>query len=187
MNLTKAQITEIAASIGVDYASLMAFISVESGGQGFVNNKIIIQFEPAWFKKMVPFAPSGAWSINKVENQAKEYVAFSNAFGIDANKAMQATSWGLGQIMGFHYGRLGYKSVDNMVDDFKKSEYQQVAGIAKYIATSPTLSKALKARDWHTVAVNYNGAGYKDLAAKYGREPYNISMEKAYSKYAAQQ
>lgn len=185
MNLSKEQITAIAKSIDVDYASLMAFISAESGGIGFVNDRIVIQFEPSWFKKKAPFVPSGLWSINKVENQVNEYKAFSDAFKLNKNAAMQASSWGLGQIMGFHYSRLGYNTVDEMVDDFKKGEYQQVMGIAKFIATSPQLYKALKAKNWHLVAVYYNGAGYKELAVKYGREPYNITMEKGYNKYSA--
>ena len=185
MNLTKEEITGLAESIDIDYATLMAFISVESGGKGFINGRIVIQFEPSWFKKKAPFAPSGLWSINKVENQEKEYIAFSNAFRLNANAAMQATSWGLGQIMGFHYGRLGFKTVDAMVDAFKLSEYQQVKGIAKFIQTDPKLWKAIKSQNWHLVATYYNGGGYKELAAKYGREPYNISLQKAYQKYAA--
>ncbi|WP_449435037.1 hypothetical protein [Pedobacter steynii] len=38
MNLGKDKIEEIAKSIGVDYAALMAFISVESGGLGFATD-----------------------------------------------------------------------------------------------------------------------------------------------------
>lgn len=184
MNLTKAQISEIAKSIGLEYADLMAFISVESGGAGFINGRIVIQFEPSWFKKLAPFAPSGKWSINKVENQAAEYIAFSDAFRKDPKKAMESTSWGQGQIMGYHYARLGYKTIDDMVNDFKKGDYQQIQGIAKFIATSPALFREIKKRDWHLVAVLYNGAKYKELAAKYNREPYNISLAKAHLKYS---
>ena len=35
MNLSKNDITKIASEIGLTYAQLMAFISVESGGAGF--------------------------------------------------------------------------------------------------------------------------------------------------------
>lgn len=185
MNLTKQELQGLAESIGIEYAALMAFISVESGGQGFINGRLVIQFEPAWFRKKAPFAPSGLWSTNKVENQDKEYKAFSNAFSLDKNAAMQSTSIGVGQIMGFHYARLGFKTVDEMWDAFKIGEYQQVKGIVKFINTDPKLLKAIKEKNWHLVATYYNGGGYKELAAKYGREPYNISMEKAYKKYAA--
>lgn len=183
MNLTKQELQGLAESIGIEYAALMAFISVESGGKGFINGKIVIQFEPSWFKKKAPFAPSGAWSINKVENQAAEWIAFNDAFRKNPNAAMESTSIGLGQIMGFHYKRLGFVTVGEMWDAFKTGEYQQVKGMVKFIATSPALYAAIKAKNWHLVAVNYNGGGYKELAKKYNREPYNISLEKAYNKY----
>jgi N-acetylmuramidase len=187
MKLTNDQITEIAKSIGVDYAALMAFISVESGGLGFSSDtgKIIIQFEPSWFRKKAPYTPSGKWSLNKVDRQSKEWEAFNDAFKLNPNAAMESTSIGLGQIMGLHYTRLGYKTVGEMWEDFKKGEYQQVLGIAKFISTDSRLLAALKARNWHLVATHYNGSKYKELARKIGREPYNISMQKAYLKYAA--
>jgi len=53
MNLKKNEVEQIAKSINVDHASLMAFITVESGGLGFAKDtkKITIQFEPLWFKR----------------------------------------------------------------------------------------------------------------------------------------
>lgn len=52
MNLSKQQITSIANSIGVDYASFMAFLQVESGGVGFAKDgRLIIQFEPHLFSR----------------------------------------------------------------------------------------------------------------------------------------
>ena len=112
----------------LDTASLLAFTSVETGGQGFDSKtgKITIQFEPVWFKKQAPYAPSGKWSVNKVEVQAKEWLAFNDAYAKNPEAAMKSTSIGLGQIMGFHYARLGYKTVGNMWDDAKKGIDRQV-------------------------------------------------------------
>ena len=175
----------VAALFNLDWVAIVAFISVETGGLGFDSKtgKIIIQFEPAWFRKKTPFAPSGLWSVNKVDIQSKEWEAFNNAFSINPDSAMQSTSIGLGQIMGFHYARLGYKTVGEMWDDAKKGLDRQIWQICKFIATDIKLQSALKAKDWDGVATIYNGSGYKDLAAKYGREPYDISMEKAFTKY----
>ena len=54
VNLTKNEVEQIAQTIDTDYASLLAFITVESGGAGFnTDGKIIILFERAWFKKYV--------------------------------------------------------------------------------------------------------------------------------------
>lgn len=175
---------EVAQEFKLLPASLGAFIEVESGGSGFAKDtgKILIQFEPHWFKRKVPYAPSGAWSVNKVDVQSKEWIAFNNAFSINPTGAMESTSIGLGQIMGFHFKRLGFKSVDEFWDFNKKSLRNQVWCIAKFIATDSNLLTAIKVLDWHKVAVLYNGAGYKELAKKYGREPYNISLAKAFGK-----
>ena len=176
----------VACQFNFEPAALAAFIEVESGGKGFGNDgKILIQFEPHYFRKRQPYAPSGAWSVNKVDVQSKEWTAFNNAFSINQNSAMESTSIGLGQIMGAHWKRLGFKSVGEMWDHAKKSLENQVWQIAKFIDTDKNLQFALKTGDWHKVATIYNGAGYKEIAKKYGREPYNISMAKAYGRYKA--
>lgn len=177
----------VACQFKYEAASLAAFIEVESGGKGFDDKtgKILIQFEPHYFKKREPYAPSGAWSVNKVDVQSREWIAFNNAFSIDQNSAMESTSIGLGQIMGAHWKRLGFKSVGEMWDHAKKSLENQVWQIAKFIETDKNLQMALRIGDWHKVASIYNGSGYMAVAKKYGREPYNLSMAKAYGKYKA--
>lgn len=177
----------IACQFKLEPASLAAFIEVESGGRGFDKDtgKILIQFEPAWMRRIAPYTPSGKWSVNKVDVQRKEWIAFNDAFSKDPEAAMKATSIGLGQIMGFHYKRLGFSSVGAMWDRAKKGLEEQVWMIAKFIETDSKLLFALKTGDWHTVASIYNGSKYAEMAKKWGREPYNISMAKAYGKYKA--
>ena len=176
-----------AKPFSLDWAAVMSFIEVETGGRGFdeKTGKIIIQFEPSWFKKKAPYAPSGLWSVNKVDVQSREWEAFNDAFKKNPDAAMQATSIGLGQIMGFHYGRLGYNSVGEMWDDAKKGIDRQIWQICTFINTSSNLRMALRLRDWGMVARIYNGAGFRDIAKKYNRVPYDESMKAAYAKYSA--
>lgn len=182
--ITNDQIKEIAKNNGIEYAALKAFIEVESGGTGFnVDGKIIIQFEPSWFRRNAPYAPSGKWSVNKVEKQSAEWTAFNDAFLKDKDAAMKSTSIGLGQILGLHYKTLGYKYVGDMWDDAKRGEYQQVLQMVRFIKSNPDLFKALQGKNWHLVAANYNGAQYEKMAKIWGREPYNLSLQKAYNKY----
>ena len=171
----------------IEYAALMAFIQTETGGKGFdtTTGKIIIQFEPVWFRKKAPFAPSGKWTLNGVERQAKEWKAFNEAFRYNSVAAMESTSIGLGQVMGFHYARLGYKSVGQMWDDAKKGLDRQVWQMAQFILTDARLLKALREKNWHKVATYYNGAKYRELAKKWGITPYDETMEQEYLKYAA--
>lgn len=169
----------------LDTASVLSFISVETGGQGFDSKtrKILIQFEPAWFKKQAPYAPSGLWSVNKVDVQSKEWAAFNDAFSKNKDAAMKATSIGLGQLMGFHYQRLGYKSVGDMWDDAKKGIDRQVWQLVRFIETDKNLKIALMNADWSRVATIYNGSGYQQLALKYGRVPYDEAMKSAYEQF----
>ena len=185
MNLELVEIIiKVAKEFGYEDAALASFIETETGGKGFdkTTGKIIIQFEPAWFRKKAPYAPSGAWSVNKVDVQSKEWIAFNDAFSKNKNAAMESTSIGLGQIMGFHYKRLGFKTVGEMWDDAKASLENQVRQICKFIQTDKNLLKAIKNKDWNTIASIYNGSGYFDLARKIGRDPYNITMERNYKK-----
>ena len=171
----------------IDPILLKAFISVESGGRGFnpATGKILIQFEPKWFKRKAPYAPSGKWSLNGVERQAAEWIAFNDAFKLNPEAAMEATSIGLPQIMGFHWARLGYSSVGAMWDDFKVSEENQIKALEKFILTDKRLHKAFVEKDWHMMAYIYNGSGYAAQAHRLGIEPYNVQLEKAYNKLAA--
>jgi len=178
-------IKTISAIFKLEPAAIMAFIEVETGGLGFDSKtgKILIQFEPSWFKKLAPYSPPGLWSVNKVDVQSKEWLAFNNAFSKDAEHAMQSTSIGLGQIMGFHFKTLGYKSVNEMWDDAKKGIDRQIWQICKFISMNIKLQSCINARDWDGVATIYNGSGYKALAVKYHRLPYDQSLEIAFKKY----
>lgn len=179
------EIIDICKKQNIEAASLLAFISVETGGKGFDDKtgKILIQFEPAWFKKKAPYAPSGIWSVNKVDVQRKEWMAFNDAYKKNPDAAMQSTSIGLGQIMGFHYKKLGYNSVGEMWDDAKKGIEEQIGQMVKFINSYPNLLNALKNHDWTKVATIYNGRGFMDLAKKYHRTPYDEAMKIAYNRF----
>lgn len=161
--ITHQEIVSLAVAFKLPVSRVQAFREVESGKIGFdkATSKIIIQFEPVWFKRKVPYAPSGLWSVNKVEKQAAEWLAFNDAFRKNANGAMEATSWGSMQVMGFNYERLGFKTVGAMVDFAKESEYNQVWLGLEYIRTDPKLYQALLKGDFPTVARLYNGENYR--------------------------
>lgn len=182
MNLTKDEISTIAASVGLSYAELAAFIAVESGGSAFVNGKIVIQFEPLWFRRYAVKKEqfSLEWQIvnaNKVEGQAGEWKAFNAAYKIDPHAALLATSIGLMQIMGFNYAKCGFKSVNDLWDYCKASEKNQVIAGAKFIQSNKALYDALKRHDWAKVAYYYNGSNYNV-------NNYDVKLKQAYIKYS---
>jgi len=164
--LTLTQIHDLANSNGYPFAALNSVIRVESSGHGFspLTGRIIIQFEPTWFKREFAdwknHSDGHTWVNNGVGNQTDEWKAFNDAFAINANAAMEATSIGLMQVMGFHWKDLGFTSVGAMWDFAKESEANQVALGIRFIKTIPKLDTALKNKDWATFAYYYNGSGY---------------------------
>jgi hypothetical protein len=163
--MTSNDIKNLAEEAGIPYNNLRKVIAVESGGYGFdpKTGKIIIQFEPHWFKRLFPrwanFA--GVWATNKVEKQPGEWVAFNNAFSKNPTAAMESTSLGLPQIMGFWWKNLGFTSVGAFWDFMKASEINQIKAMIAFIRLTPKMHKALLVGDWDTFAFYYNGAQYK--------------------------
>lgn len=199
MNVNKDQVSKIAAAVGLDYARLMAFIEVESGGKGFADDgKIIIQFEPTWFhryltqfkiahefitgvdtkgRKTYKITAGDKTLQNGVEGQTSEWIAFNTAFAIHPKSALLSTSIGLMQVMGFNYKACGYDSVDAMWDDFKRGEINQIQGAANFIKSVPALLKALQLKDWPHAAYYYNGEGY-------AVNHYDVKLANAFAKYS---
>jgi len=70
-----------------------------------------------------------------------------------------------------------------MWDDAKKGIDRQLFQIIKFIESDIKLISAIKAHDWDSIATLYNGSSYKELAKKIGREPYDISLKKAYESF----
>ena len=83
----------------------------------------------------------------------EEWKRLEAARKIDENCANLATSWGLGQIMGFNYQLCGCQSVDEMIQKMSESHH---------FLYNSDLVKHLKAKDWDAFAKGYNGPGYKD-------------------------
>lgn len=176
--LTNTAIAEIAKEFGLTYAQVKTVVLIESGSQAFdpVTGKIIIQFEPHWFKRKAPYSPSGKWSLNKVEKQAAEWTAFNDAFAKNPNAAMESTSIGLMQVMGFHWKLLGFKSVGAMWDYAKTSAENQLRLGLMFIKSNIKMFNALKTLDWAKFAYFYNGQNYQQFN-------YDTRLKNTYARF----
>jgi hypothetical protein len=165
--LTTDQIIALAQKHDYDPAMLKAIIAVESGGIGFskITGRIIIQFEPLWFKRECSewrqHSANHTWFNNGVGNQDIEWRAFDDAFKIDPDAAMKSTSIGMMQVMGFHYDSLGFKTVGEMWDYAKESEANQVDLAIRFIKSNPKLDQAVKDKNCALIAYYYNGSEYE--------------------------
>ncbi|GAA4349853.1 hypothetical protein GCM10023185_06910 [Hymenobacter saemangeumensis] len=189
--LTPAQIDATSLAAGFEPRAVRAVLQVECGGTGYApNGWLLIQFEPSWFRRQLPpvitarikqaVAAEAAkkelteaevallkdWrttQANGVEGQLRERMAFDAACRIDKRAALLSTSWGLPQMMGFNHRACGFATVEDMVEAFRQSEANQLAGMLRFIKSKPALAAALKAKDWGVLAYHYNGPAYKQF------------------------
>lgn len=188
--LRQSDITEAAAQLGVDVASVLAVNEVESAGSGFVKAgapRILFERHIFWRQLRdhgIDPAPL-ARKYPGVVSQARggyagglsEYTRLSVARQICEPAAYESASWGAFQIMGFHWQLLGYKSVQEMVADASRSEGAQLGQFVRFILADDALHKALKARKWSAFARIYNGPAYADNL-------YDVKLARAYKRYA---
>lgn len=168
-----------ATQLGVELASLKAIQETETAGAGFLyTGRPKILFERHWFLKFLQQGPykSNAAGLQKLMlanpdiisatpggyvGAVGEWPRFSRAFAIDAQSAMQSTSWGLFQEMGFNFADCGYANVGTFVDDMKLSEMKQLNASIVFIERNNggRLQTDLQAKNWTDFARLYNGSG----------------------------
>lgn len=180
--ISTQDLNKLSIDSGISQAMIHAIIDVEGSGVGFnpPTGKIIIRFEPSWFKRL-----NTDWKLDTAHltwqntgngNQANQWAAFNNAFAEDPEAAMKSTSIGIMQVMGFHYSELGFKNVGEMWDFAKINEYNQVVLALRFIKTNSKLYQAAKDHNFKIFAYYYNGSAYSI-------NKYDVKLETAYKKY----
>ena len=175
------QLQPIIQKYSLDTAAVMAVVEVESSGVGFnpLTGKMIIRFEPSWFRRLSKQANATlaeAWNTTPFSNQNAQYIKYNNAFSIDPKAAMQSTSIGLMQVMGFHQAELGFDTVQAFWDFGKQSEDNQLELGLRFIKSIPALYAALKDKNWAAFAYHYNGPLYRE-------NNYDTRLLNAYNKH----
>lgn len=180
---------------------LMAILDIESGAAFGEGGRLVVRFEAHIFKaqlanddlfsrhfKIAPSQPwaqpqyyraveAAPWAEIHTGQQASEWDALNVAQRLNDTAALRSTSMGRPQIMGFNAGRVGYVSARAMFDAFARradGEAAQVIAFLNYMLSDAELVRAVKERDWRTIARAYNGAGGVDV--------YAPRLEAAYKK-----
>ncbi|MDP2747948.1 N-acetylmuramidase family protein [Pseudomonas sp.] len=189
-----------AKRLGVDLASIYAVNEVESAGAGFLSNgKPKILFERHQMHRLLStprHEGDDAAALKAHADQlailhpnlvnvrpggyagdTAEHQRLASAKLIDALCAPEACSWGAFQIMGYHWQRLGYASLDDFTTRMAISEAEQFEAFVRFIEADPALHKALKAKKWAEFAKRYNGPAY-------ARNLYDVKLERAYERHA---
>ena len=193
--LKEQDIIDVAHQLNIEVAVVKAVNEVESSGRGYlIDGRVKILFEGHVFWQQlvardinpVPLAKGNenvlykAWTKKFYVGGKGEYARLDQAIGILNNDkvteaAYASASWGLYQIMGFHYKSLGYDEIIQFVGEMKESEGHQLKIFSKFIQVNK-LTSFLQKKQWAEFAMRYNGAGYKE-------NKYDEKLEKAYKKY----
>lgn len=191
--ITLEQIAECAKKINVPVAALRAVMDVEARGSGFLaTGEPVILFEPHVFYQRLekngklnervkvmsekPHLCYARWGTHKYGKTIEQHSKLAQACEYDRNSALEACSWGLGQVMGYHWKLLGYSSLQGFINAMYRDEAGQLDAMCRFIQVNG-LDKFMRSQEWAKFAYRYNGAGYK-------KNRYDEKLAVAYRKYS---
>ena len=194
--LAEADLRQAAKTLSVDLAAIKSVVEVESLGNGFLpDGRPVILFERHQFHKRLKSAgfdpgplvarypgicnPKRGGYAGKSAEWSRITLAQQVVPAQYQDVALESASWGLFQIMGFHWQLLGYGSARAFVDAMRISEGHQLTAFVRFVQADPTLHRALRNRSWTTFARLYNGPAYRDNL-------YDVKLARAYARHAAE-
>ena len=166
----ETELKRFSLDAGIDHRILFAILDNESNQNGFYENgEIKVRFENHIFNEFL-----------LVYDGRHTRHAFLPKYDYDwvhkhslSDLKLLSTSFGIAQIMGYHYEMLLHYSVGNMVKWWQLSELNQVIDFIHFCSTyrSGKFMIALRDLDFDQIAKMYNGSGYK-------KNNYHIKLKK---------
>ncbi|SMC32418.1 Putative peptidoglycan binding domain-containing protein [Fulvimarina manganoxydans] len=158
----------LAQEYGVPAAHVAAIIEVESAG---VYDPCSIRFEGHYLYRLlsgaardravaVGLAHPKAGRVKNPRSMSARYKMLDRAIAIDRDAAIESTSWGVGQVMGAHWQRLGFASADALRREALSGLEGQARLMMRYVRVFGLLDE-LSTGAWSPFARGYNGPGYR--------------------------
>ena len=182
--ITLEQITEAAKNLGVSIPALRAVMQVECKQDGFLaTGEPVILFERHVFYRLCDQTVKQQASASRPDicnSSAGGYGLISAQHGrlqvacsYDRKAALQSASWGLGQVMGYHWQSLKYDSLQAFINAMYRSEAEQLDAMCRFIRINQLVDE-LQRQDWAGFARRYNGPAY-------AQNRYDQKLARAYS------
>ncbi len=188
-------IDKISNELQIDVATALSVLCVESSGNGFKNDKMIIRFENHvldmfWGKNNVELfdehfkydkkarrnghyfraTKDDEWEVCH-SSQEMEWKVLNFAMTLDETAALKSISMGAPQVMGFNYKFIGYNSPQDMFGMFNKDIRYHLLALFDFCKYKPERIRYLQRRDFYQFSVEYNGtaapAEYEKRLKKY--------------------
>lgn len=181
-----------AARLEIPVAYVMAMAEVESAGETLwsIGGEQLppVRFEAHWFGKLTgyrfnashPDLSSVSWNPDlAARTRAGAWDQVRRARQLDADAANEATSWGAFQIMGFHWKKLGFPSVQAFVDSMTSNgDDGQMDAFVRFVEVDAALHASLAIGAWQDVERRYNGGGYGGA--------YAVKLQAAVARHSGQ-
>jgi hypothetical protein len=164
MKVSRERLQRLSAATGLATPVLYAIANVESGG-----NDAAMRFEPHKFlaarpdlKGRIPYTPKGPgkpWSNVKSETNR---AAFDKAYALDPKAAIEASSWGRFQVMGWALLKDAPEPAVAMARFDKDPAAVSDALLKHWMDRNPQAKAAAAAKNWTEFARIYNGPANVD-------------------------
>ena len=153
-------IKKFAAENDIDHLILLAILNNESNLKGFYNSGII----KSRYEKHIHLG--FFMTYNGQYQRHPQLPAFDIAWVRKhtlQDLIILSTSYGIAQIMGYHYQTLGYDTPKDLLNKWSNSETEQIKDFLRFITLfrGGKFLSALKDGDTRRVSRYYNGSGYK--------------------------
>ena len=162
--------------LNCDVPAIRAVAEVESGPLGGFNDdgSPVILYEPHIFHQLTggkydaryPELSYAKWKTRPYGSNAEQHQRLARAVALDRDAALKSCSWGLFQIMGSNHRMAGHLTVQRMVNAAYADVDEHLRMFVNFIINRNGLIDALRAHDWPTFKLVYNGPGENEYAAK---------------------
>jgi hypothetical protein len=190
--ISQDQYRNSALYLGCGISEIKAVAQVEGSGSGFLAPDVpVILYEPhqMWRELIkVGIDPEDhtegnedilykKWGTKPYGKSSQQHARLERAAKIHREAALQSCSWGLFQIMGYHYRACGCATLQEFINAMYKSEDEHLRLFCNFLK-STGLDKPLREHKWAEFAERYNGKGYKV-------NKYDVKLKKAYEQFNA--
>ena len=189
--VSESDFEKMANELGIEKAALKAVVEVECSNKGgFLRDgrpRILFEghifwqrlrkrgIDPEALAAQHPDIVYPKWVRTHYKGGAGEWERFARAEKIHPAAAIESASWGMFQIMGFHWATCGCSSAEEFRGLMERSEADQMR-LSLHFMQKTGVAKWLKTKDWATFALRYNGSGYR-------ANRYDTRLAEAYEKF----
>jgi hypothetical protein len=167
---TLAAVRVKAEEFRVPSSHLAAMVEVESAGKVFgPDGRPMILFEPHVFYRRLKGEERDRavnaglaypkWGTKPYpKTQAERWSQVERAALINDDAAYESASYGVGQVMGYHWSALGYASLNEFLETVQSGVDGQMDAMLRYCRVNSLIDDLRDGR-WLTLARGYNGKG----------------------------